>query len=82
MPGSRAGVARVWQVKAPSPPIRCEDRAELIAQSITDESFKASALADVAKNMAATDPYRAERIAQSISDKFWQAIALVKIAEA
>ena len=35
------------------------DRAERIAQSITDESRKASALADVARALAATDPDRA-----------------------
>ena len=46
------------------------------------ESSKASALAGVAKALAATDPDRAERIARSITDEFWKARALVMIAEA
>ena len=43
--------------------------AERIANSITDESSKASALSGVAEALAATDPDRAERIANSITDE-------------
>jgi len=44
--------------------------AERIANSITDKPTKASALFDVAKALAATDPDRAERVANSvITDK-------------
>ena len=57
-----------------------------IAESITDENLKASALADIAKALAATDPDRAagliadaERIAQSITSNGLRAIALADI---
>ncbi len=56
--------------------------AERIAQSITNKYWKASALAEVAAALAATDPDRAEHIARSITDEFWKARALVMIAEA
>jgi hypothetical protein len=55
--------------------------AERIARSITSESSKATALAEVAAAVAATDPDRAERIAQSISVDAWKAKALVAIAK-
>ena len=45
------------------------DRAEPVANSITDELWKASALSGLAKVLAATDPNQAERIANSITDK-------------
>ena len=55
---------------------RILDDAEGVAQSITDQYFKASALAEVAGALAATDPDRAarlsadaERITQSITDE-------------
>ena len=38
------------------------DRAERIAQSIPDKSWKVYALADIAKALAATDPGRAARL--------------------
>ena len=63
--------------------------AERIANSITDEYSKASALSGVAKALAATDPDRAarlfadaERIANSITDESSKASALSGIAEA
>ena len=62
--------------------------AERIAQSITDDSSKASALATRGA-LAATDPDRAarliadaERAAQSITDETWKARALASIAGA
>ena len=62
--------------------------AERSAQSITDEDDKASALVEVAKAMAATDPDHAarlladtERIAQSITDENLKALAFVQIAK-
>jgi hypothetical protein len=59
------------------------DRAERTARwSITDETQKAIALADIAKTVAATDPDRAERIARSIDNNFLKAIALADIAKA
>src|SRR6266496_1444414 len=55
--------------------------AERIAQSITSERSKASALAQVAGALAATDPDRAERIAQpAVSSR--SAAALVRVAKA
>jgi hypothetical protein len=62
--------------------------AERVAQSITDDYRKASALADVAGALAATDPDRArliasaERVAQSITDDYRKASALAAIAGA
>ena len=63
--------------------------AERIANSITDESSKASALSGVAEALAATDPDRAarlltdaERIANSITDESSKAAALSGVAEA
>jgi hypothetical protein len=55
--------------------------AERIARSITDESSKAGAFADIAKILAATDPDRAEHITQSITDEFQKMEALVAIVE-
>ena len=49
-------------------------------RSITDKESQASALATIAKALAATDPDRAERVARSITDKESQASALVSIA--
>ncbi len=63
--------------------------AERGAQSITDELWKATALAGVAGALAATDPDRAARIiadavrvAQSITDELWKATALASVAGA
>lgn len=56
--------------------------AERTARSFTDEDAKASALAAVAKALAATDPDRAERIAQSITDEYLKASALTNLARA
>ena len=58
------------------------DRAERIAQSITDEHEKAVALASLARAAAATDPDRAERIAQSITEQNSKTVTLARIAEA
>ena len=57
------------------------DRAERIAQSITDGFWKAHALVGVAWVLAGTDPDRAERIAQSIPDGAQKARILVIIAD-
>jgi hypothetical protein len=54
--------------------------AESAAQSITNESSKASVLATLAETLAATDLGFAERIAQSITDKYSKACALEGIA--
>jgi TIR domain len=62
--------------------------AERVAQSITDDYSKASALAANAKALPATDPDRArliteaERVAQSITDDYSKASALAAIAGA
>ena len=58
------------------------DRAERVAQSITDESSRAQALADLAMTLAATDPDRAERVAQSIIVRRTRASALAAVAAA
>jgi hypothetical protein len=62
------------------------DRAERIAQSITDALQKEIALSNIAVTLAATDPDRAERTAQSIKDdkdESWlKARALAHIATA
>src|SRR5271166_3159555 len=62
--------------------------AERIANSITDESSKTSALSDIAKGLAATDPGRAarliadaERTAQSITSGSSKAKALAGLAK-
>ena len=54
--------------------------AERIADSITGEYLKASALTDVAEALAATHPDRAERIASSITDAYRKASALASVA--
>ena len=63
--------------------------AERTAQSITNDLWKAIALASIAEAQAATDPDRAarlladaERAAQSITDDPEKAIALVRMAGA
>jgi hypothetical protein len=56
--------------------------AERIAQTITEETQKAQALASIAGAVAATDPDRAERITQTITSESWKARALAKVAEA
>jgi TIR domain len=63
--------------------------AERIANAITDERWKASALSGIAAALAATDPDRAarlltdaERIANAITDESSQAQALSSIAAA
>ena len=56
--------------------------AERIANSITEQSAKASALSDIAAALAATDPDRAERIANSITGEHWKVSALSDIAQA
>jgi hypothetical protein len=83
--GTDAGVRRGDPVRAGRP----FAEAERIANSITDESAKASALRDVAKAVAATDPGRAawlfgdaERIANSITDESSKATALSGVAAA
>ena len=57
------------------------DRAERIAQPMTNEWWKDSLLADIAKSLAASDPDRAERIAQSITSEYWKVTILATIAE-
>jgi hypothetical protein len=54
--------------------------AENVAQSITNEGWKARALAAIARALTATDPDRAERIAQSITGEGSKARALAAIA--
>ena len=56
--------------------------AERIAQSITNKYWKASALAEVATALAATDPDRAEHIARSITSESSKATALAEVATA
>ena len=56
--------------------------AERIARSITSESSKATALAEVAAAVAATDPDRAERIARSITSESSKAKVLAVVAAA
>jgi hypothetical protein len=56
--------------------------AEQIAQSITNRYWKASALAEFAAALAATDPDRAERIARSITSESSKATALAEVAAA
>ncbi len=63
--------------------------AERTAQSVTDDYWKAIALASIAEALAATDPDRAarlladaERTAQSLTDDSSKASALASIAEA
>ena len=56
--------------------------AERIARSITSESSKATALAEVATALAATDPDRAERIARSITSESSKAKVLAEVAAA
>ncbi len=76
-------------VRTDRPRARLLADAERIAWSISDESSRASALADIAAALAATDPDRAarlladaERIAQSITSEIPGAIALVSIVKA
>ena len=57
-------------------------RAERIAQSITSERSRESALAEIAGAVAGIDPDRAERIAESITDKAVRAWTLSAIAMA
>jgi len=54
--------------------------AERIANSITDQTAKASALATAAAALATTDPDRAEHIANSITDQTAKASALAAVA--
>ena len=75
----------IWEAAAAADP----DHAERIAQAITDESLKASALARVAKAVAGTDPDRAVRLiasaeeaAHAIPDESSKARALAGVAEA
>ena len=58
--------------------------ASRLVQSITVESTRTSALADMLGTLGAFDKDldRAERIARSITDKRWQVRALVRVAEA
>lgn len=51
-----------------------------VASSISDESYRAWALSDVAKATAASDPERAERLAFSISDQRYRVWALIDVA--
>jgi len=73
----------------PSQATRLLTDAERIANSITDEVTKGSALIKVAEALAATDPGQAarllanaERIAFSITDEFSKAVALSDVAKA
>jgi len=56
--------------------------AERIASSLSDESQEASALSELARALAATDPDRAVRIASSLSDESQEASALSEVARA
>ena len=56
--------------------------AERIAESITNKYWKASALAEIAAALAATDPDRAEHIARSITSESSKATALAEVAKA
>ena len=71
-------LARIVQALASADP----DRAERIAQSITDASVKAQALAGIAQALAAKDPDRAERTARSITHGHQKALALAVVARA
>ena len=55
--------------------------AERAAQSITNEPWRAMALANIVGALAATDPDRAEHIAQSITEKEREASALADIVD-
>ena len=56
--------------------------AERIANSLTNQPSKASALTRIATALAATDPDRAERIASSITNEYWKVWALTGAVEA
>jgi hypothetical protein len=71
-----SGVARVVAVSDPARAARLLGEAERIANFLTDESAKGSALRDLAVAVAVRDPDRAERIANSITGKFEKAQAL------
>jgi hypothetical protein len=58
------------------------DQAEDIAQAITRQNLKASALTSVAVTISAAGPDRAERIAQAITRQDLKASALISVAEA
>ena len=73
-------VAEALSAIDPSAADRLLANAEGIAQSITDKSSKAWALADIAGMLAATESGRAEHIAQSITDRHPKAKALSDIA--
>ena len=66
----------------PSPGSLLITEAERIAQSITNDAWRAFALFDVAEALAATNPDRAEHIAQSIPRGAQKALALIRIAKA
>jgi hypothetical protein len=83
------GVAFIPEATAPDQAARLLADAERIAQSITSESQKARALANVASAVEATDADRAgrlfadaERIAQSLTDGRSKVWALTDIATA
>jgi len=76
---SRHGTARLTGAQRAA---RLIGDAERIAQSITNKYWKASALAEVATALAATDPDRAERIARSITSESSKATALAEVAAA
>jgi hypothetical protein len=68
--GARSGATRLFSL------------AERTANSVTDQSRKATALGWIATALAATHPDRAERIANSITDQPWKAVALSNVAKA
>ena len=58
------------------------DLAKRHARSIADEGERASALAGIAKVLAASNPDLAERLARSIADERRKATALIGVAKA
>jgi Caspase domain len=74
-------VAEAVAAADPDRAARLAADAEYVAQSITDEAERASALESVAKALAITDPDRAERLAQSITSPHAKALALAAIAD-
>jgi hypothetical protein len=72
----------VWKKNAADRADRLFADAERIAESITEESAKAEALARVVRALAAAKPDRAERIARSITGETDKALALGSVAEA
>ena len=76
-----AEIASAVAVSDPDRAARLFAEAEQIARFITNDSWKARALTDLARALATTNADRAEHIAQSITDKYWKVVALASIAE-